>query len=66
MNVNVSCDDLPKEMLSKGLDLDRQWYLFEHIRELCHTDEAKNCICLKPATDKRQKTDCAPIKQKMH
>ncbi|KAH3749692.1 hypothetical protein DPMN_184198 [Dreissena polymorpha] len=26
VNVNVSCDDLPKEMFAKGLDLDRQWY----------------------------------------
>ncbi|KAH3781538.1 hypothetical protein DPMN_159369 [Dreissena polymorpha] len=62
MNVNVSCDNLPKEMLAKGLDLDRQWYIFEHIGELCRTDEAKNCICPKPATDKLQKTDCAPKK----
>jgi len=66
VNVNLSCDDLPKEMFAKGLDLDRQWYLFEHIREFCRTDEAKNLTCPKPATGKRQKTDCAPKKQKMH
>ncbi|KAH3705416.1 hypothetical protein DPMN_080487 [Dreissena polymorpha] len=60
VNAYVSCDDLRKEMFGKGLDLDRQWYLFEHIREFCHTDEAKNFTCPKPATGKRQKQTVPP------
>ncbi|KAH3890277.1 hypothetical protein DPMN_014353 [Dreissena polymorpha] len=69
VNVNVSCDDLPKEMFAKGLDLDRQWYLFEHIREICRTDKAKNFTCPNPATGKRQKQTVPPKNRrciKMH
>ncbi|KAH3796341.1 hypothetical protein DPMN_149909, partial [Dreissena polymorpha] len=62
VNVNVSCDDLPKKMFAKRLDLDRQLYLFEHIREFCRTDEAKNFTCPKPLTSKRQKNRLCPQK----
>ena len=38
---------LPPVIIPNGLSLERQWYLFEKIREFC-ADEAKDLVCPKP------------------
>ena len=39
--------NLPPVIIPNGLSLERQWYLFEKIREFC-ADEAKDLVCPKP------------------
>jgi len=36
----------------KGLSLDRQWYLYEHIREYCTTEKSADSTCPKPSLSK--------------
>ena len=38
---------LPPVIIPNGLSLERQWYLFDKIREFC-ADEAKDLVCPKP------------------
>ena len=40
---------LPEEITAPGLSLERQWYLFQKIREFC-PDEVKDLVCPKPST----------------
>ena len=40
---------LPEQIPLKGLSLDKQWYLHEHIREYCTTEEAADSTCPKPS-----------------
>ena len=42
--------ELPDIIPPKGLDLERQWYLYEHIREYCSNDESKDLTCPLPAS----------------
>lgn len=43
-----SSSDLPEKIVPPGLPLERQWYLYEKIREFC-SEEAKNIVCPKPS-----------------
>ena len=43
---------LPEEVKPKGLELERQWYLYEKIRPLCHTNLARDLTCPKPTLPK--------------
>ena len=36
----------------KGLDAQRQWYLYEQIRPFCHSNLAKDITCPKPTVSK--------------
>ena len=42
---------LPEQVLPKGLDIERQWYLYERIRPLCHSNLARD-TCPKPLQPK--------------
>ena len=42
-----SPDDLPDEIVPPGLSLERQWYLYDKIRDFC-SDDAKDIVCPKP------------------
>jgi len=48
---NSAIGQLPEQIPLKGLSLDRQWYLYEYIREYCTTEEAADstCPCPKPS-----------------
>jgi len=41
-------NDLPNELIPAGLSLERQWYLYEKIREYCPEDE-QDLVCPKPS-----------------
>ena len=43
-----SASDLPSVIAPPGLSLERQWYLFEKIREYC-SDATKDAVCPKPS-----------------
>ena len=43
---------LPAVLESKGINNDRQWYLFSEIRDFCYNVEAKNETCPKPLKPK--------------
>ena len=49
---NIPIGQLPEEILLKGLSCERQWYLYEHIREFCTTEEAADSTCPKPQLPK--------------
>ena len=44
--------DHPNQLLSKGLDLARQWYLYEKIRPFCSTNLSADITCPKPPQQK--------------
>jgi len=44
-------DDLPNELIPAGLSLERQWYLYEKIREYCPED-VQDLVCPKPSLPK--------------
>lgn len=47
-------------MLSqKGLDIGRQWYLYESIREICSSDAAKDAVWPRPVLPKPEAIDIA-------
>lgn len=39
---------LPSTIKPCGLDAARQWYLYEHVRQFCQTNLAKDLTCPKP------------------
>lgn len=43
---------LPTILKDKGLDANRQWYLFEEIRPLCFGIDSKDVVCPKPSIPK--------------
>ena len=43
-----SKDSLPEQIIPPGLSLERQWYLYNKIREFC-PDDVKNLVCPEPA-----------------
>lgn len=52
---------LPSRILPKGLDLDRQWYLFEKIRVLCHSNLSRDITCPEPSQAKSKGKTADPI-----
>ena len=42
-----TASQLPPVIVPNGLSLERQWYLFDKIREFC-SDESKDLVCPKP------------------
>ena len=42
-----SVNNLPELIVPPGLSLERQWYLFQKIREFC-SDATKDEVCPKP------------------
>jgi len=44
-----SASNLPPVIIPQGLSLERQWYLFDRIREFC-SDETKDLVCPQPTT----------------
>ena len=45
----------PKEIVAKGLSAERQWYLYEQIREHVHDLSKKDEFCYKPQVPKPKK-----------
>ena len=45
----------PKEIVAKGLSAERQWYLYEQIREHVHDPSKKDEFCYKPQVPKPKK-----------
>lgn len=41
--------DLPPQIIPPGLTLERQWYLYQKIREFC-PDDVKDIVCPEPST----------------
>ncbi len=48
---NVDPDELPPLVTPKGLSVERQWYLFEKIREFCPESD-QDITCPKPSVPK--------------
>jgi hypothetical protein len=44
----------PNVSIIKGVDPARQWYLYEHIRQHCYSEEAKELTCPKPTIPKKE------------
>lgn len=40
---------LPEQVIPSGLSLERQWYLYQKIREFC-PDDTKDLVCPQPST----------------
>ncbi|XP_062612907.1 uncharacterized protein LOC134274662 isoform X2 [Saccostrea cucullata] len=51
-NMHPVSGQLPEAIPSRGLDLIRQWYLYDNIREFCNSDVAKDVVCPKPIQPK--------------
>jgi len=51
LNKYPAADLLPTAIPSKGLDLQRQWYLYEQIREFCKPD-TQDLVCPRPSFPK--------------
>ena len=53
---DLNDDDLlsvmPQQTSIRGLDLQRQWYLYENIRQHCHSNLAADITCPKPTLPK--------------
>ncbi|KAF6027391.1 hypothetical protein EB796_014291 [Bugula neritina] len=47
-----AADLLPTAISSKGLDLQRQWYLYEQIREFCKPEYTQDLVCPRPSFPK--------------
>ena len=47
-NWKPTINDMPPVIRPQGLSLERQWYLYNKIREFC-TDEAKDVVCPLPS-----------------
>ncbi|SMN01906.1 hypothetical protein SPONL_198 [uncultured Candidatus Thioglobus sp.] len=45
---------LPLHIVPKGLDLERQWYLYEKIRILCHSNLSRDITCPEPPEPKKK------------
>ena len=43
---------MPEKTTIPGLDINRQWYLYEHIRPHCKTNLAKDMTCPRPTQSK--------------
>ena len=52
---NVDKDALPSQMMPSGLSLDRQWYLYEQIRQFCD-EEYRDVTCPHPRAQKHSHT----------
>ena len=52
MSWNPHKNFLPEQITAPGLSLERQWYLYQKIREFC-PDEVKDLVCPQPATPLR-------------
>ena len=44
----------PNVSIIKGVDPARQWYLYDHIRQRCYSEEAKELTCPKPTVPKKE------------
>jgi len=44
----------PNVSIIKGFDPAKQWYLYDHIRQRCYSDEAKELTCPKPTVPKKE------------
>ena len=60
--INWSPDpkELPSIVPAKGLSAERQWYLFDHIREFC-PDEDKDITCPLPCVPKPNGAPGTPV-----
>ena len=47
-------DCFPEQILPKGLDIERQWYLYERIRPFCLSNLSADLTCPKPQLPKTQ------------
>ena len=47
-----NAQDLPCIIPPLGLSLERQWYLYERIREFC-PEEDRDAVCPRPSTPKQ-------------
>ena len=44
-----------EQIHASGLDNERQWYLYEEIRDFCYSEIAKDIACPKPLVPKEEK-----------
>ena len=47
---------MPAVTASPGLDITRQWYLYDSIRDFFRSENASDCACPKPVLPKFSKT----------
>ena len=50
--ITLPNDQAPQKLTPKGMDLKRQWYLFEEITQFCSTPEAAQLTCPHPKDQK--------------
>jgi len=48
LKMEIPVGEMPVEIGKPGLQSERQWYLYDHIREFCRSDEAKDVTCPLP------------------
>lgn len=51
-DILINPNDRPTVSNAKGLDHNRQWYLYDEIRQFCYSDSAKDLTCPKPVVIK--------------
>ena len=68
-SVKVDRDALPSQMTPPDLSLDRQWYLYEQIRQFCD-EEFQDVTCPEPRMQKHSRTqdedESPPAKRSKH
>ena len=52
---------LPSRIFPKGLDLDRQWYLYDKIHVLCHSNLSCDITCPEPSQSKAKGKTADPV-----
>ncbi len=55
---------LPSEITPQGLSLERQWYLYEKIRVLCHSNLSRDITCPMPSQSKPLQSKLSRAKSK--
>ena len=48
----IPSDQMPDEIIPPGIDAQRQWYLYEQIRQFCGSNLAADLICPEPQIPK--------------
>ena len=64
-NISIDIHKLPDKVIPKGLDLKRQWYLFEEISPFCSSPESANITCPYPVQPKPNSTSISELPSDM-
>ena len=57
----IDIQKLPHEVIPKGLDLKRQWYLYEELSPFCSSPETASITCPRPTQLKSSSTSVSDL-----